>query len=210
MHPRPYISQTQLVLWENDPPGYMRRYFYGEQGRTNRGQALGKEVADHLESGEDTGKIEVDLVLAQIPKLALRDVKMMLEVSSGRGKDRRSIPVMIKPDMCMRDYSEFYEIKTGTGPWTQRMADESDQVTFYVMGLYLLRGNHTGALIPKAELIWAPTEKRMDEDGVERPHLMGEIKRFPTTRTFADILRMEARVAQAWHEIGKAMEKELI
>lgn len=197
-------------MWEGDRAGYVRKYFHGEKGRTNRGQAFGREFAEALESGEETGRIEVDLVLAQVPKLAIRDKIMEVKVLCGKGKARSFIPVVIRPDMCSEDLLTFYEIKTGAGPWTQKMADESDQISFYTAGLYLMRGGHRGAQIPLSELVWAPTETVAGEDGVARPHLTGEVYRFPTSRTFADILRIEARISRAWREIGEAMESELL
>ena len=211
MHPRNYISNAQLQLWEKDPKEYARIYFHdGEKRGISRAMGLGKQVADALEKDEETGDIEIDAVLAQItPKLERRDEKIFVDLSVGRGKERKFVPILIKPDRCSTDYMTFQEVKTGTGVWTQSKVDNDDQMNFYFAGLYLKAKGEGKVMIPKGELIWAPTEKRIDEDGVERPHLLGNIKRFPTSRTFADILRMHARISRAWREIGEAMEKEI-
>jgi len=208
MHTRDYISYSQLIMWENSPAEFIQKYFHPDTyvQHTNRGQSLGKEVADALEKDEPTGKLEMDAVIAQIPKMGRRDEKIFVKLSVGKYPKREFIPILIKPDMCEVDYTRFIEVKTGSGPWNQKLVDENDQISFYTAGLYI----KTKPIIPTSELIWAPTEKRIDEDGVERPHLIGNIKRFPTSRTFADILRMHARMSKAWREIGEAMEKEII
>jgi hypothetical protein len=199
-----------MTMWEDDPEGFKRKYFYGEQGRTNRGQALGREFAEALESGEATGKADMDIVIAQIPKYELRDKEIHCHLSVGKYPHREFIPILLKPDMCKADYTAFFEIKTGAGPWNQKIADENDQISFYTAGLYLKVKETGGVKIPESELVWAPTEKREDPDGIARPYLTGEIKRFKTSRTFAQVLQMHARMASAWRAIGEAMEKEIL
>ena len=211
MHPREYISYSQLMCWEKNPNEYIRLYFHdGKKRGINRGVALGKELADALESGEDTGDFSKDMVIAQMPKYEIRDKEIKCQMSSGHGKYRKFVPILIKPDSTKKDYSGFYEYKQGAGPWTQEMVDKDDQMTFYFTGLYLLTKARGGTKIPEGELIWAPTEKRIDSDGIERPYLTGEIKKFKTTRSFADILRMQVRISRAWEEIGQAFEKQII
>jgi hypothetical protein len=204
LHPRPYISRAQLILWEDSPSEYLEKYLNGKEMGINRGMALGKEIADSLESGEDTGSIEKDLVIAQIPKYEIRDISIMASFKSGK----EIIPILIKPDLIKSDYTEFIEVKTGSEstPWTQRKVDKDDQITFYAMGVYcLIRG-----LPQRIRLVWAPTRKVVGEDGIERPELTGEIKTFETKRTLVDIIKMQARCAKAWREIGKAIDKEII
>ena len=210
-HPKRYISHSQLKQWESDPEEYLRLYVHGGEKRgTNRGMALGKELADALESGEDTGKIELDAVIAMLPKYEIRDKSIMAKLASGKGKDRIHIPILLKPDSVTRDCMRFYEYKQGTTPWTQKKVDEDDQMSFYTAGLHLRARMGGNMLIPRGELFWAVSEKRIDADGVERPHLTGEIKRFPTTRDFGQVIHMHMRIAKAWREIGEAMEAILI
>ena len=214
IHPREYISNAQLKLWEKDPVEYARIYFHdGEQRPINSGQFLGKTLADAMEADEETGNMEIDMILAQItPKLPRRDEIIMAKLSVGKYPKRNFVPILVKPDRCSMDYMTFQEIKTfgKSSPWNQGRVDKDDQMSFYFMGLYLKAKREGKVMIPTGELIACPTEKRIDDDGIERPHLVGDILRFPTTRTFADILRMEARVARAWRAIGEAFEKEII
>ncbi|MES2216659.1 MAG: hypothetical protein V4481_05195 [Patescibacteria group bacterium] len=211
-HPRNYISYSQLVCWERTPELYKRKYFHGEQQRTNRGQALGKQFAEAIEHDKESGDLVMDIVIAQFPKFEIRDKEILANMSVGKGRDRKFIHILIKPDTTQKDYKAFKEYKTGdvSTPWTQKRVDEDDQMTFYFTGLYLKIKELGGTSIPTGELVWAPTEKVVGEDGVERPQLTGDIKWFPTTRDIADILRMQARISTAWREIGQAMESEIL
>lgn len=217
-HPRPYISYSQLICWEQSPAEYMERYLRGKKGRTNKGQAVGKKMADSLETGEETGEIEMDIVVAQMPKYAFRDKEIMVRMSVGKGKERSFIPILIKPDSTREDYKAFYEYKQGDegDPWTQKRVDEDDQITFYTTGLYLKIREAGGIEIPTSELIWAPTVKYLKDSVNEEyvplsmPVLTGQIIRIPTKRTFTQILQMQARISKAWREIGEAIEREML
>ena len=201
MHPRKYLSYSQLILWEYSPEAYFKQYLDKKRRGTNRGMALGKEVATALETDEETGDFEKDAVIAMMPKYEIRDQEMFANLTLGD----RIVPILIKIDSLKADYSAFYEVKTGAGPWTQAIVDKDDQITFYATGLYNLSKK-----IPEAELIWAPTRKEEDPDGIERPHLTGQVIRFKTKRTKVDILKMQARMSRAWREIGEAMEAQVV
>jgi len=164
---------------------------------------MGKELADCLENGTETGIPEKDIVIFQIPQYEIHDKSIELTVKSGKG----DIPILIKPDSTRSDYRAFYEYKQGDikYPWTQKKVDNDDQMTFYSTGLYEITG-----YMPESELIWAVTEKRIDPDGIERPHYTGEIRRFKTKRTLSQILKMKVRMSKAWKEIGKMMEEEIL
>ena len=186
------------MLWEKSPEQYKAAYLEGQKFGTNRGQALGKEIAEAMENDVETGDIVKDLVIAQIPVYELRDKK--IEMTLGKGKE--AVPLLVKPDSCKADHSAFLEIKTGLeGNWNQSKVNHDDQITFYSTGLYILTKK-----IPSAELIHAPTK----QDEMGRPSLVGEIKRYPTKRTLLDILKMQARMRHAWLQIGKMCEAELL
>ena len=186
------------MAWEKSPQAYKEVYLEGRKMGTNRGQALGKEIAEALENDEDTGDAIKDLVIAQIPKMEIRDKE--IHVVMGKGEDE--VPILIKPDLCREDYSEFIEIKTGLeGNWNQGKVDKDDQITFYTSGIYFLTNK-----IPTSELIHAPTKQ--DEFG--RPSLTGEIKRYPTKRKHLDIIKIMVRIKRAWVEIGQMCDKELL
>lgn len=195
--PRPHLSWSQLNLFETSPDQYREIYLNGKQIPINRGMALGKEVADALESNEETGDIIKDLVIAQLPKMDWMDYEFKAVVSIGDIE----IPLLSKFDSVNKEMTALYEYKTGSTPWNQKKADKHGQITFYCVLIQAM----TGKIPEDIELIWAPTEKK-DDGKVE---LTGEILRFKTKRTTADILKMKIRMKNVWLDIKKLVEKEL-
>src|SRR3990167_7176213 len=185
MHHRPYLSHSAMTLWNKNTELFKAKYLEGKDFGMNRGQHLGREVAEALENDTETGDIVKDLVLAQIPSYEIRDKEIRMTLT---GKEE--VPLLIKPDSVKADHSAFLEIKTGLqGTWNQEKVNKDDQLTFYATGLYILTGK-----IPTMELIHAPT----NQDEIGRPSLTGEIKRYPTTRTLLDIMKMKVRMRATW------------
>ena len=113
-----------------------------------------------------------------------------------------TIRVLAKPDSAKEDYTAFLEYKTSTRFWTQKMADDSAQITFYATTIWLAKG-----FIPQdIELVNVHVEYL--PDGQLQP--TGEILRFPTKRTMVDIIKMTARIKRAWHGIKALCEHELL
>jgi len=190
-----------MAMVEKSPGLYVQVYLEGKKLGTNRGQALGKEIAEAMENDEETGNIVKDLVLAQIPAYEIRDKKIETEIVVGKER----VPILIRPDSCKADYSAFYEDKTGATAWTQAKVDKDTQMLFYATGMHAITGK-----IPTGKLIWAPTKKVMGEDGIERPELTGEVKIFPATWKYADILRMRLRMIKAWKKIEEIVSGEML
>ena len=160
--------------------------------------SYGSLLADSLEADELSGDLLLDLAMTRLPKYELRDESFIVELKD----QEKVIPILAKPDSAKADYSAFYEFKTSTRRWTQTMADESNQITFYAMAMWLKTGK-----IPKdIELI--DVQVAYQDDGRLAP--TGEIFRFPTKRTLVDIIKMTRRVRTAWHEIQKACKEELL
>lgn len=196
--PRPYLSWTQMDLFETSPDQYVRTYIGGEARRSNMGQDLGKEIANGLETGENTGDITKDLVIAKLPKFELMDNEFKAEILISKEK----IPLFAKIDSAKKDLSSIIEYKTGLEkyPWNQIKADKWDQITFYCVVVHAITGK-----IPQSELVWAPTRI---VDG--NPELTGEIKRFKTTRTTADILKFKIRMKKCWLGIIELVKSEIL
>lgn len=197
MHPRPYLSHSQLVAWESGPEVYFKKYIEGKQTGISRQIAFGKEIAEALENDEETGDFEKDLVIGQLPKYEIRDKSILMTLKVGK----EETPILIKPDTIKEDYSAIREYKTGTTKWTQRMVDENDQLTFYATGVYIDK-----KFIPKLALDHAETE--IDEAG--RVSFTGNIRTFETERKMAQIINMMVRMRKAWKGIGEMCEKEII
>ena len=123
---------------------------------------------------------------------------MEADLPDGKGVIR----LLAKPDSSKHDYNAFYEYKTSVRKWTQKMADESGQITFYATTMWLLTRK-----IPKhIELVNIETAYT-PEGGLT---VTGNMFRYPTTRSMADIIKMTGRMLHAWHGIKKLCEKELL
>src|SRR3990167_2536976 len=196
--PRNYISYSQIALWERSPDEYARNYIYGEKQRETRNMALGSALADGLERGEVTGDPILDLVMSILPKFELMDVAFEAYLKNGK----ETITLLAKPDTCKSDYSAFKEFKTSTRRWTQKMVDQSSQITFYTTAIWLKTGK-----IPKdIELICVKTS--YDEHGELIP--TDDIFHFRTHRSLTDIIKMTKRIRVAWAGIKALCEKELL
>ena len=100
-------------------------------------------------------------------------------------------------------YPRFYEYKTSVNYWTQKMADESDQITFYATAFYLRFKK-----VPKdIELVQVKTRYGGDKGGIEAT---GEIVRFKTKRTTLQALKMQIRIKKGWKKIKELCEREML
>ena len=145
--PRPYLSFSQMTLFEMSPDKYIQKYIYEEKERISRNIALGKQLADGLENGELSGDPLLDLVMAKMPKFELMDKPFETELKNGK----EVIKILAKPDTMKPDMTAFEEYKTSTRAWTQKMADESGQITFYTTAIWL----KTGRIPSDIELVCA-------------------------------------------------------
>lgn len=196
--PRPYLSYSQMVLVEMSPEKYIQKYIYDEKQRTTRNMAYGSKMAHGLEFEEATGDPMLDLVMSKLPKFDLMDKPIETDLNNGK----EVIHLLAKPDSCKSDMTAFYEYKTSTKKWTQKMADESGQISFYATVIWL----KTGKIPSNIELINALVE--YTEDGSLSP--TGDIIRLPTRRHMTDIIKMVTRIRKAWSKIKELCEKELI
>lgn len=198
MTPRPYLSFSQMVLFEMSPKRYAEQYLYDKKQFVNRNMAFGTLMADGLENDEATGNATLDLMIAGIPKFELMDIAFQVPLKDGKN----TIMILAKPDTAKADYSAFKEYKTSVRPWKQKMADDSGQITFYATAMWLKTKK-----IPKdIELVDVVVEYL--EDGSLQP--TGEMLRFPTERTMVDIIKMTARMKRAYRGISKLCEDELL
>lgn len=190
MTPRPYLSYTQMSLWERSPERYKEIYL--EDGRIpiNRGMAYGKQIATALESGEDGNDILNSLVIASIPKLNAMEYPIEAELNG--------VPLYGKLDSFnSKTKKAFKEYKTGRSPWTQKLVDGNDQITFYCTLIYARYGLRPEGL--DIELVYIPT----DYNGQGQIEPTGKIERFKTRRNFIEIMKMSARQKKAWEGIEK-------
>lgn len=196
--PRPYLSFSQMTLFEMSPQKYADQYLFGKKQWVNRNMAYGSLLADGLEAEESTGDPLLDLMMAKIPKFELMDKPIEAKLPNGK----EIIRILAKPDTAKTDYTAFKEYKTSVRKWTQKKADESGQITFYATTIWLLKG-----FIPK-DIELVNVEVAYEPDGRLQP--TGVMLRFPTERTMVDVIRMVTRMKRAWAGIQALCEKELL
>lgn len=196
--PRPYLSFSQMTLFEMSPQRYAEQYIYDQKQRETRNMAYGSKMADGLERDELSGDSALDLMMVRIPKFELMDKPLEVDLKDGKG----FIRILAKPDTSKADYTAFKEYKTSTRKWTQKMADDSGQITFYATAMWL----KTGKIPQDIELVNVPVE--YGENGALMP--TGELIRLPTKRDMVAIIKMCARMRKAWHGIKELCEKELL
>lgn len=187
--PRAYLSWSQLNTWERSPAMYKRIYFYGEE-INNPAMELGKEVAQCLETGEESENIAIEHLKIFLPSYKFREYEIQAEVEK--------IPLLGRLDGFGEDPLEIGEYKTGKN-WTQKMVDTNGQLTFYA----LLVLKKFKKFPERIRLHWAKT---ISEDGEIK--LTGDIQSFETKRTLADIVSIAERCKKAWKGI-KLMAKQI-
>jgi len=214
--PRPYISWSQLSLFERNPIKYASIYLYGDK-RTNPRMELGKAVAEMLEKDEENTDKNLEFYRVFLPQYPHKefDVKAMLGDILLFGKldgfdDRCSACGQNWLDMveqngtckiCKGKSSTIFEIKTGA-KWNQKMADETGQLSFYALLIYLAYGIKPENI--KIKLYWMPTI--IDE--IEGLKLTGDLKVFETKRTMIDLVDMMGRIRRAWNGIASLCRSE--
>ncbi len=196
--PRPYLSFSQMTLFEMSPQKYTDQYIYKKPQRITRNMAYGSMLADGLENNEATGDPILDMMMVKIPKFELMDIAFEVDLKDGK----KTIRILAKPDTAKADYTAFKEYKTSTRAWTQKMADDSGQVTFYATAMWL----KTGKIPQDIELVCVVV--RYNDDGSLTP--TGEMKVYKTKRTMVDIIKMCSRIKRAWAGINKLCESELL
>ena len=213
----PYLSCSSMCTFEMDKQKFLDIYVYGNKQRISKNMAYGSKLADSMENEVASGDLLLDLMMAKLPKydlpdMIIEDKEKGVEITNPHDgqkyvvpfiQDRKEIiPLVAKPDSAKSDYSAFLEYKTSTKKWTQKLVDESTQLTFYATAIYL----KTGKIPEDIELVNVQTEYQ--EDGSMT--VTGEIYRFKTHRTLVDILRMQSRIKKAWSGIKTLTANELL
>ena len=200
------------------PEKFTEEYLYGQRQRISRNMAYGSQLADGLMLEEANGDPLLDLMASRLPKFDLVDrpivdskgIEIIFERKNEKfkipvptlGNKGDNIPLLALPDTAKSDYTAFKEFKTSVRKWTQKMADDSGQITFYATAMWIA----TGKVPEDIELV--NIETAYQEDG--RLTVTGEMFRYPTKRTTSDIIKMTKRIRHAWAGIKELCEKELI
>ena len=209
--PRPYLSWSQLSLFEKDPNLYYQVYVEGLDQFRTKYLELGKRMADVLENGFDEEHDPMFEYIGmfmpsyphrefQIPRLINEGEKSGCKCSKclARGIEKplvfEGVPLYGKLDGFDDKTLTIGEYKTGK-KWTQGMVDKADQLTFYTLLVWLKYKKFP----KKIFLHWA----RTDEDLEGNLKLVGEIKTFETKRRLADLILLSKRIKNAWKGINE-------
>lgn len=197
--PRSYLSYSSMTLFEKSPEGWADYYLYDQKQRITRNMKLGSDMATGLETGEASGDPLLDLMIARLPKFELMDKPLFAYLKDGKDEIR----LLAKPDTAKPDYTAFKEYKTSTRKWTQKMVDESGQISYYATVIWLL----TKKIPQDIELVCVETA--YDEEG--KVYCTGNVwPPIKTKRSMADIIKTTARIRRNWAEIKSFCEKELL
>lgn len=184
---RPYLSWSQMSLYEYSPKAYKMRYIYNIKFPPNEGMKLGSIVADSLDTGKPTGDPKIDIPVSKVPLLGETEREINISTKNG-------VPLFSKIDISKKNLKAIKEVKTGKTKWTEKSVREFGQITFYCTAVYALKG-----FIPDdLELIHLPT-LTLDNG---KSQLTGEMIRIKTERIMIDILKMQGRMKKAWDGIG--------
>jgi hypothetical protein len=191
-----------MDLFERSKDRWIAVYIDNQKNFINSGMTFGRMMAEGLENDEGTGDIELDLVMARIPKFEIRDKSIEAEMKVGK----KIVTLLAKPDTIKKDYSAFKEDKTGPrGSWSQKKVDDCGQITFYATVVYV----KTGKIPQDIELVHVETEKVDDGSLGGKIAATGEIYRYKTKRNLAQVLNMMVRMKKAQEGIEKLCEEIL-
>jgi hypothetical protein len=179
-----YLSYSRLILFERSPEAYYRRYILGEKTHSKY-MDFGKWFAELLESEKKSDDMAIERLRSLMPKYSSREEEITVNY--------KGIPILVKPDGIDWRKKIIGEFKTGK-KWTQKMADESIQITLNAMAIWIEKKE-----IFKTQLHWIETEE--DEDGSIIATGYGET--FKTNRTVKDFLLLWTRIERAWVGINK-------
>ena len=183
--PRPYLSWSQLNMWEKDPNLYYQVYFEGLDQFRTKYLELGTRMATALENGFDAENDPMmEMMLIYMPTYQIKefDIKENFE----------DIPLFGKLDGFDVNNLIVGEYKSGK-KWTQSMVDNHSQLTFYAFLVWLKY-----KVLPKQIFLhWAQTYE--DENGILK--LTGHIQTFQTERKLKDIILLSKRIKIAWKGI---------
>jgi len=161
---------------------YYQVYFEGLDQFRTKYLELGKRMATTLEKGKsDDGDPMLEFMAIYMPSYPEKEfeIKAVFE----------GIPLVGKLDGFNLETLTIGEYKSGKN-WTQSMADETGQLTFYALLVWLKYKK-----LPKEiYLHWARTDEDMEGNLV----LTFDIKTFKTQRSLKDLILFSKRIKAAW------------
>jgi hypothetical protein len=186
--PRPYLSWSQIHLFERSPELYARKYIYAEEEAITEAVSLGKSLAQALELQVMTGVGALDSLLTRFPTYPHREFKIEATLEG------IEVPLYGVLDGFDEEQLRIGEYKSGI-IWDQKMVDESGQLKMYALMVWLKYQQMPNEVM----LHWARTHYN------ERGELgfAGEIESFEAKIVLTDLMIFSNRVREAWAGIKK-------
>lgn len=141
---RPFSWSQISQFRDYDKEKWYEKYVLGKETPTNKEMAFGSAVGK---------RIETDPVY--IPEVK-REATMEYELKVKMG----DIELVGYADSYGEETKVLIEYKTGKGAWTQKRVDDHDQITMYLLMLYLKYKTKPEDV--KCHLYWLPTCERGD------------------------------------------------
>lgn len=192
--PRPYLSWSQIQLFERSPEWYAKKYLTGEEEPVSEATRLGKTLATALEVQQTTGDDALDRLVALFPGYPQREFKLEAVL------DGVEVPLYGILDGFDEERLRIGEYKSGRF-WDQKMVDESGQLKMYELMVWL----RYQTLPSEVMLHWARTQ--YNDDGVLE--FTGEITSFKAKMTPDDLNIFTLRVREAWNGIKEIYQRYL-
>lgn len=192
--PKPYISWSQLNLWETSRSQYIKRYFENESMFETKELKFGKNFSEIVEEQNFFGASEKEKAI-----FSRLTVHNKTEVELNANIDGINLigfldTAEVKADKVLK----FREYKTGKVEWTNKRATQHGQLYFYSL---MVREN-TGKLPESVYLDWIPTQE--NENRIE---FTGSIKSFRVKVTEKNVQLMKERIKKVASEISEAFER---
>lgn len=149
--PKPYLSWSQINLWQKYPKQYAKRYFIGERVFSTPEMAFGSKFGECVEHGNlfDTPTEMIETV-SNLERMYYYEFPVVIQ--------RDSYYLLGYIDALNKDLSLLHEYKTGKTAWTKDKAEKHGQLKMYSAAIRAYKG-----FIPDCKLIWFETEGAGEE-----------------------------------------------
>ena len=163
------LSYSCLSSFDYNPEVWYDTYILGNK-QVSKEMTFGTMIAQK--------KQDDPTFLPQIPRCPLLQYKMEATFNG--------IPMIGKPDAIDLDNFILRDYKTGKKDWDKKRADETDQLTMYLMLVYIIH-----KIPPEKFTCWIDWMQTMEDENFNLSFvepIEENIKHFKTKRTMADIL----------------------
>lgn len=179
------MSWSMMSSFEWDPEQWYQSYILGIR-QTSKEMDFGSYVDKKIQSDPT--------FLPGLPRYEQMQYKMKA-VYAGK------IPLVGIPDgLNLKDKKELWDYKTGKAAWTKKRADDTGQLTFYLLLLFICHKHKPEEF--ECGIHWLPTREMGDFSIGFVENIDENIKSFRTKRTMADLLEFCRRIEKT----VKAME----